>query len=865
MDDLISEFIAEAAEGLGSLDVELISLEQNPNDAAIIGGIFRIVHTIKGTCGFLGLPRLERVSHAAENVLGGFRDSGLIVSPEAVTLILRAIDQLKEILAALEDTGLEPEGDDADLIAALDALAADDLGAVRISAEVDANDMIDLGPPETDLVSTTAAPTLNAIAPKMPPTFASANGPETPPRELAAAAQSIRVNVNLLEDLMTMVSELVLTRNQLMQTMRGAEATAFTTPLQRLNHITSELHEGVMKTRMQPIGTAWNKLPRVVRDLAHDLGKTIDLKLVGAETELDRQVLELIKDPLTHMVRNSCDHGLESPEERRTAGKPDTGSITLHAAHEGGHIVIRISDDGRGLDVQGIRAKVLEKGLATEAELETLTPREILQFIFKPGFSTAAVITNVSGRGVGMDVVRTNIERIGGSIDLESETGAGTTVSIKIPLTLTIVSALILGAGGEKFAIPQISVLELVRTSAQSEHRIETIDQTPVLRLRDRLLPLIHLGRLLGLSETDDVIAPESFIVVAQVGHQVFGLVVDEVFDTEEIVVKPVAPLLRNIPVFSGNTILGDGTVIMILDPNGIAATLGAARTIERRSEREDRTNTRSANSEIVSLLIFKAGDGARKAAPLSLVARLEEMSSDAVESADGRLLMQYRDKLMPLLPIDPAFDLHARERRPIIVFNDGPRWAGLIVDEIIDIVETPLTAEIKGDTPGVVGSMIVDGQSTELVDTAYYLTRIHKDWFANISSDAPKNNAILVVDDSPFFRHLLSPLLQQAGYLVTSVANAEQALRLKDAGAHFDLIVSDVEMPGMDGFAFAEAVKASTEWANVPLVALSGKTSDERVERGRLSGFVDYIGKTDRDALLTALSENLETTGAQA
>ena len=412
------------------------------------------------------------------------------------------------------------------------------------------------------------------------------------------ANQSIRVSVETLETLMTMVSELVLTRNQLLEIARRHEDSEFKVPLQRLSNVTAELQEGVMKTRMQPIGNAWQKLPRIIRDLAGELHKDIELEMHGAETELDRQVLDLIKDPLTHMVRNSADHGLETTEQRRAANKPEKGTIRLSAYHEGGHIIIEISDDGRGLDTARIKQKVLEKGLANEAEIEKMTEAQVHKFIFAAGFSTAAAVTSVSGRGVGMDVVRTNIDQIGGTIDVKSVPGEGSSFTIKIPLTLAIVSALIVEAGGDRFAIPQLAVIELVRAQSNSEHRIERIKDAAVLRLRNKLLPLIHLKKLLkmeGAAESD----PENgFIVVTQVGNQTFGIVVDGVFHTEEIVVKPMSTKLRHIAMFSGNTILGDGSVIMIIDPNGIAQTVGSAsramrmmprRPRRRASGREDR------------------------------------------------------------------------------------------------------------------------------------------------------------------------------------------------------------------------------------------------------------------------------------
>src|SRR3954454_2154476 len=391
------------------------------------------------------------------------------------------------------------------------------------------------------------------------------------------ANQSIRVNVDTLEHLMTMVSELVLTRNQLLEISRRNEDTEFKVPLQRLSNVTAELQEGVMKTRMQPIGNAWQKLPRIVRDLSGELGKQIELEMHGADTELDRQVLDLIKDPLTHMVRNSADHGLETPAERVAAGKAEQGTIRLSAYHEGGHIIICIADNGRGLNTGRIKAKALANGLVTETELEKLTEAQIHKFIFAPGFSTATTVTSVSGRGVGMDVVRTNIDQIGGTIEVKSVAGEGSSVTIKIPLTLAIVSALIVEAGGDRFAIPQLAVVELVRARANTDHRIERIKDTPVLRLRNKLLPLMHLKKLLKIDGGADADPENGFIVVTQVGSQTFGIVVDGVFHTEEIVVKPMSTKLRHIEMFSGNTILGDGAVIMIIDPNGIAKALGAA------------------------------------------------------------------------------------------------------------------------------------------------------------------------------------------------------------------------------------------------------------------------------------------------
>lgn len=430
------------------------------------------------------------------------------------------------------------------------------------------------------------------------------------------ANQSIRVNVDTLEHLMTMVSELVLTRNQLLEISRRNEDSEFKVPLQRLSNVTAELQEGVMKMRMQPIGNAWQKLPRIVRDLSSELGKQIELEMHGADTELDRQVLDLIKDPLTHMVRNSADHGLETTADRVAAGKPEQGTIRVSAYHEGGHIIICIADNGRGLNTERIKQKAVQNGLVTEADVEKMTEAQIHKFIFAPGFSTAAAVTSVSGRGVGMDVVRTNIDQIGGTIDVKSVPGEGSSFTIKIPLTLAIVSALIVEAAGDRFAIPQLSVVELVRARSNSDHRIERIKDTPVLRLRNKLLPLMHLKKLLKIDDGASIDPENGFIVVTQVGSQTFGIVVDGVFHTEEIVVKPMSTKLRHIGMFSGNTILGDGAVIMIIDPNGIAQSLGTAAASQSEIGDDNAATRSNSDAQLTSLLVFRAGSSQPKAVP---------------------------------------------------------------------------------------------------------------------------------------------------------------------------------------------------------------------------------------------------------
>ncbi len=940
MDDLLTEFLTETTESLGVIDGELVKFEQDPTNKDILGNIFRLVHTIKGTCGFLGLPRLEKVAHAGEDVLGLIRDGKLEVSSEAVTIILKCIDTIRDILEQLEDAGEEPEGEDTEVINELRSLlpgakkpaaapapaaAPETSGsgvqlnesgapvAAELLAEVAAAEAAagpsDPGiainesgaPVAAELLAEVAAAEASGVsgasdeqmaaeaaaeketeesaAPAPAPAPAAAvpvpAKKKAPPakkkdadhKEPSVASQSIRVNVEQLENLMTLVSELVLTRNQLLQMVRGSDDSEFKVPLQRLSHITTDLQEGVMKTRMQPIGNAWAKLPRIVRDLSVETGKKIDLQMIGAETELDRQVLELIKDPLTHMVRNSADHGLEGPADRDAANKPTTGVIILQAFHEGGHIVIEISDDGRGLNMERIRAKVLENGMATEAEIEAMTDMQLQQYILKPGFSTAEKITSVSGRGVGMDVVRTNIEKIGGTIEFVSIEGKGSTFTIKIPLTLAIVSALVVECAKERFAIPQISVLELVRASVNDQNAIEMINESPVLRLRNRLLPLISLRELLKLSKKDDAgdeNSEELFIIVTQVGTYSFGVIVDRVFDTEEIVVKPVSPVLRNIEFYSGNTILGDGSVIMILDPNGIASATGQGSGIP---DSDDTAVAAIGHAEEKStMLIFRAGNKDElKAVPLALVARLEEVDMAETETSHGQVVVQYRGHLMPLIPFSDDHEWKSEGRQPVLVFTDRERSMGLVVDDIVDIIEEPLNIELSADMDGLIGSAIIDGKATDVIDAGYFLTRAFPDWFgADSASDAVSGDSssrrVLLVDDSPFFRNLLSPLLSVAGYEVVSVESAADALKLRDSGNSFDVIISDIEMPGMNGFEFAEAVRADHHWKDVPMVALSSHATDKDFERGREVGFSDYVAKFDREALVNTLADTVNS-----
>jgi len=893
MDDLLREFLTETGEHLDTVDVELVRFEQDPNNETILRNIFRLVHTIKGTCGFLGLPRLEALAHAAETLMGKFRD-GMAVTSDAVSLILATLDRIKEILGELERTSAEPEGSDADLIESLERMATQEPAPAPVAetkpetvgtltyqvlerplrpGEV-ALDELERAFRETegpDLEFVTAQAVEPEPAAVEPPPASVAPQKKSIDADLTEGAdtpvtkvQTIRVNVDTLEHLMTMVSELVLTRNQLLEISRRVDDSHYKVPLQRLSHVTAELQEGVMKTRMQPIGNAWQKLPRVVRDLSAELSKKIELVMQGADTELDRQVLEVIKDPLTHMVRNSADHGIETPLERKAAGKPERGTIRLDAYHEGGTITIEIADDGRGLDYAAIRRKAVERGIASEAEVERMSDAQVAKFIFHPGFSTAKAVTSVSGRGVGMDVVKTNIELIGGTVEIRSEPGRGTTFTIKIPLTLAIVAALIVSARDQRFAIPQVAVLELVRVSPGSEHSIERINGTPVLRLRDRLLPIVPLSKVLGLAADESV--DEGFIVVTQVGRQRFGILVDGVFHTEEIVVKPMSSKLRHIQLFSGNTILGDGAVVLIIDPNGLARMVGSGAG-DNQFQLDDVAEQATADhEETTTLLVFRGGGQGLKAVPLSLVTRLEEIDAAKVEWLGGRPLIQYRGRLMPLVVADPEVTIRNSGAQPLVVFSDGERSMGLVVEEIVDIVDDKLDIELVTERSDLVGSAVIRGRATEVVNVAHYLPLAHEDWAKPAGANTVGGvRSVLLVDDSAFFRDMLTPVLKASGYRVHAVASAEEALAILAAGTRIDAVITDVDMPGKDGFQLVEAIRADARTESIPVIALSSSVNAEAIDRARKLRIVEFVAKFDRSGLLLALAETKSALGEAA
>ncbi len=836
-DEILKEFLTESWDNLARLDVEFVDLEKDPTNRELLSSIFRTVHTIKGSSSFINLNRLLKVAHATEEVLDCLRDGRMKLDTATTSIIFEAIDLIKHILAHIEATGEEPPGDDRILVNKLNLMAQfanDPIFSTRLnpSSDMDVSvKEIESQLAENDFPVTHQVPDLPELIDDPEDSATSLNSQVEPIPTLATSFSltessisriieqvpepaentqhktipdaSIRVRIDVLDSLMNLVGELVLSRNQLLQMIRDEEESRYVAPIHHLNRITADLQEGVMKTRMQPIGNAWAKLPRLVRDLSLTVNKQIELEMIGSETELDRTVLDAIKDPLIHIVRNSADHGIESAENRRVAGKSPQGKIKLHAYHEGGHVIISIQDDGAGINKTRVKQKAIENGLISVSDAARLSDSDIHAYIFHPGLSTAKEVSSVSGRGVGMDVVKTAIEKIGGSVELQSIEGKGTTIRIKIPLTLAIISALIIESGDLCFAIPQLGIVELVRLPHEDAHKLEKISNHQVLRLRDRLLPIIYLSDALGLPRDaqDD---SDINIVVVQIGEEQMGVIVSEVFDTEEIVVKPVGRLLRDLSLYQGTTILGDGRVIMILDVMGIASLYGhfAASSQMRETfeiaHHDDREKT--------TLLIFKLDGERLMAVPLALVSRLEERGSHKIEKCGNKDVIQYRNSLLPLVSPYGAVTHSDQSTQMIIVFSEGSRSMGLLVDEIIDIVEEPLDIHIQTNMPGVMGSTILNGKAIELLDTYYYITQAQPDWYSKV--ERPTRQKILVVDESLFFRKLLSTTLEAKNYNVHTVSSPQEALQKINHGEAYDLIISDLNFERASGLDILETVK---------------------------------------------------------
>jgi len=842
--DIIQEFLVESHENLDQLDRDLVSLEQETQSRDLVSRIFRTIHTIKGTSGFLAFTNLEAVTHAGESLLARLRDGTQPVTADTISTLLAMVDCVRALLSTIEETSTEGDISIDSVVAMVNrqmeqgeaAAAAPEAATEAAAAEA----VAEPAPTEVTVEVTVAAETpaevpaaeaaparKRAPAKKRAPRKAATAEPEPvsldasapaagpapakPPAaeldapapaaaepaagyearrpvgellvEQGAAQQSdvatalqrqiegderhlgtilleegktnpaavndalqaqnkrsiadsaIRVDVDLLDALMNLVGELVLVRNQLMRSSSESRDPALSRTTQRLNLITSELQEGIMKTRMQPIDQIWSKLPRVVRDLSQACGKQVRLEMEGKETELDRSLLEAVKDPLTHLVRNAVDHGIETADERVANGKEPQGTLTLRAYHEGGHVTVEVADNGSGIDVDRVAQTGVDRGVVSQGQVSQMSPREIMMLVFQPGFSTAKQVTNVSGRGVGMDVVKTNIERIGGAVDVDSERGVGTTWRLSIPLTLAIIQALTVECAGERYVIPQVAVHELVYIDGKST-RIEYASDAPVYRLRGKLLPLVRLDQTLGLSgdNRDEGV----YMVVLQADGRRFGMIVDRVLNTEEVVVKALNARFKDIGMYAGATILGDGKVALILDVASLARRSHLTSTTSERTRAAGTDESASAGKSAQRLLVTGVGER-RVAIPLDTVTRLEEFERGRIEQAGSRQVVQYRDEILPLVRLADLLGAMADESGdtvPVVVYSERGRSAGLMVDKIVDIVEEATAVRKDLHEDGFAGTAVIQQRVTELLDVRRAILAADPNFYAETSDD---------------------------------------------------------------------------------------------------------------------------------
>ncbi|MEE6251449.1 MAG: chemotaxis protein CheW [Bdellovibrionota bacterium] len=916
---IVQEFILESSENVQIISTRLTSLEKDPENKDMINELYRAVHTIKGGAGFLKLKNLEKLTHNLENVLDLIRADKLPLNGSFIDLALESVDAIQFFVNGVEQTGEEPEGKFDDLVKRLLAMIESDvtqnemmspdshlldttqelakaLGESKISdVNIEAPEVLKqvvepapaAAPAPAPKASENVVPIQQETKPKAAvihqgniPTEAPGAISAKPEPKKAQAPQKqensitdsvVRVNVSLLDKIMNVVGELVLTRNQILQFASSDDSSELQRLSNQLNTITTELQEDVMTTRMQPIGTVLTRFERIVRDMARDLGKNIDLKIEGKSTELDKTLLEAIKDPLTHMIRNSVDHGIEMPDVRAAASKPELGTLSINAYHEGGQVTIEIADDGGGISKEKLKEKAVSKGLITPEKAASLSEKETLNLIFLPGFSTAQKVTNISGRGVGMDVVRNNIEKIGGKIEITSLEGVGTTFKLKIPLTLAIIPALIVHSGASSFAIPQINLLELVRADSSGESQIEVINGAEFFRLRGDLIPIISLNRVLNLPEKEDVDLQSQNIVVLNSDGRVYGLVVDEISDTVEIVVKPLAKQLKNLQYYAGATIMGDGLVSLILDVNGIANFIH----LNLDSRREEDSLEQQFSKDNQEMLLFKVYDRPNDlyTVPLVLVNRLEEFDKEKVEFTGDQAVIHYRGSAMPLYFIHKelgyaksGFD-ELPSVLPVFVLALRGTYVGFVVESILDVANT--IEEINdnvSDRPGVLGTLFIRDKTASVIDVFKMLENTNfggpdfkrtMEFEQQQSQKKPEEKRrILIAEDSPMFRKMAVKLIQELGYQTFEAVDGQDAADFLAKNPEMDLIVSDIEMPHMNGWELAKHVRNSDKIKNIPMIALTTRYSKDDIEKGRQAGFNYYLEKFNKEDIQEAISK---------
>jgi len=915
LDQVVRDFLVESQENLERLDSEFVMLENDPDNKELLASIFRTIHTIKGSAGFLRLTNLEQVSHHAEDVLAKLRNRSLMLDIDITTALLSAVDCIKSILVHLEKTGEEGEHNMEEVVEALKAIVEGkrkptpnpsqegneptpdptSTGSGQASQEGNTPP----NPPqggnniksEVSEVREEQEPDAESFVPEVPVESSevqeeSQDGDEMTTKEIkeqkiantmehalsSVEDTRIHVDLDLLDQMMNLTGELVLARNRVIQ-LAGAEEIepqTFRTVSQRLNGVVSELQEAMLKTRMQPVKKVFGILPRLVRDLSKAHGKEVELRIEGQETELDRTLLETLKDPLTHLVRNAIDHGIEPPEIRRQQGKSATGTITIHAYHEGGQVHIDISDDGAGIDLEPVKNKAIQEGLLSAQRAEEMNERDLLNLVFRPGFSTAATVTNMSGRGVGMDVVKRNLDRIGGTIDLHTETHKGTTVKLRIPITLAIIPVLIVKAADQRFAIPQINLEELVMPQDGDgdgkELGIERIYGAEVYRLRGELLPLLRLNQVLQLPSSAESNGAGTNIVVVSAGTARFGIIVDDVGDTEEIVVKPLSTHVKQLACYDGATIMGDGKVALIMNVSGLFTAaqfdLKDMKQLEQaEEEQEEQTLVGSQGDQRQTIVLFRAGKNEYYGVPLAFVVRLEEFSVSQIEPSGGREVLQYRNEILPLIRLEPYLNIEAvpdPEMLSLIVFSVEKR-IGLAVNEIINTVE--ISTHIDTETfqqKGVLGSTIVNGHSVLMLDIHGLIEMAYPSWYkkffvSKLDQTERENIRVLLAEDSPFFLNIEKSYLESAGYQVITAEHGNEALEILEKQP-VDVVVTDIDMPYCNGYELTKTIKAREEWQHIPVMAVTALSGEEDRRKGIETGIDEYKIKLERDDVLRSL-----------
>ncbi len=906
--ELLQEFVIESSEHLADIENQLLSIEAAGKnlDVDLVNTVFRGVHSIKGAAGFLGLTSINKLAHSLENVLNLMRERTLTPTSGIVEVMLKAGDQLRTLVQNVNSSN---ETDVSDLSRSLDAIAAGESPACDVPvsdpvAEVSVPAPVMAAPVIPAQVH--ATPVVPAPAPAVPtPTPAAAkpvaaekaakNAENGEGNSNKTSDSNIRVSVEVLDQLMNLAGELVLGRNQLLQTLSSSDRANLEAVAARINQVTSEMQDAIMQTRMQPIGNVFSRFTRVVRDLSNKLGKQCQLVIEGKDVEVDKTIIEAIGDPLTHLVRNAIDHGLEMPDHRIANGKAPCGTLLLRASHQSGKVRIEIQDDGKGLDASKIKAKALEKGLITVDQAKEMSDREASKLIFLPGFSTAETVSDVSGRGVGMDVVRTNIEKLGGAVEIESVVGKGTTIHVNLPLTLAIIPSLIVQCGKNRFAIPQVNIVELVRIrSNETTQRINRVQGAEVLRLRGTLLPIVRLRSALGIeSEPEDLsrTAHAMNIIVVETGQLRYGIVVDGLSDSEEIVVKPLGRHLTKSRCLNGATILGDGRVALILDVAGISAHIQLRSVSESESGDMNRSSDSSKHvEETQRLLLFTNHPDEMFAAPMGLVARIERIAASDLLSIGGRLVLQYRGTTLPLVTLEQVIQAKPRpelDRLFVVVFSVGNREIGLIAPQLEDIRNLTIDPDVGTlREPGVVGSFIFNDRTVRLLDLFTVTQRTYPDLVQMRQAvvaprvDLPSNNSsasttdttvteskpaaasaqprlptLLLAEDSNFFRKQVKNYFEEAGYRAVDFPDGLAAWNALKSGKHqIDLVVTDVEMPNMNGLQLCKAIKSDPNFAKLPVIALTSLAGDEDVRQGKAVGVDDYQVKMDRERLLESV-----------